>query len=102
MLDAAAESGCAVELNASPHRLDLNDVHVAMAKERGVLVSIAADAHAPGELAQLEHGIAIARRGGLTPDDVLNCKPLDALRAWLEARRARAISARAVSAPAAS
>lgn len=92
MLDAAAESGCAVELNASPHRLDLNDVHCAMAKERGVLVSIAADAHAPSELAQLDHGIAIARRGGLTPDDVLNAKPLDDLRAWLTARRTRALA----------
>lgn len=90
MLDAAAESGCAVELNASPHRLDLHDRHVAMAKERGVPVSIAADAHAPGELANLEHGIAIARRGGLTPEDVLNCRPLDELRAWLGARRTRA------------
>ncbi|UJR83510.1 DNA polymerase/3'-5' exonuclease PolX [Sandaracinus amylolyticus] len=90
MLDAAAESGCAVELNASPHRLDLHDRHCAMAKERGVPVSIAADAHAPGELLQLEHGIAIARRGGLTPDDVLNCRPLDALREWLHARRQRA------------
>jgi histidinol phosphatase-like PHP family hydrolase len=90
MLDAAAESGCAVELNASPHRLDLDARGVAMAKERGVLVAIAADAHSPEELGQLEHGIAVARRGGLTPDDVLNCKPLDALRAWLAARRARA------------
>lgn len=89
MLDAAAESGCAVELNASPHRLDLHDRHVAMAKERGVLVSIAADAHSPAELRQLEHGIAIARRGGLTPEDVLNCRPLEELRAWLAARRTR-------------
>ncbi|MDQ3035027.1 MAG: PHP domain-containing protein [Myxococcota bacterium] len=93
MLDAAAESGCAAELNASPHRLDLDDRHCAMAKERGVLVSIAADAHAPGELAQLEHGIAIARRGGLTAEDVLNCKTLSELRAWLAARRARAVGA---------
>lgn len=89
MLEAAAESGCAVELNASPHRLDLNDIQCAMAKERGVLVSIAADAHAPSELMQLEHGIAIARRAGLTPDDVLNCMPLNELRTWLAERRNR-------------
>jgi DNA polymerase (family 10) len=90
MLDAAAESGCAVELNSSPHRLDLEARHVAMAKERGVLVSIAADAHATGELRYLEHGIAVGRRGGLTAEDVLNARSLDELRAWLAARRARA------------
>lgn len=45
LLDACAESGCAIELNANPQRLDLSARHAAMAKERGVLVSIAADAH---------------------------------------------------------
>lgn len=88
-LDACAESGCAVELNANPHRLDLNEQHLAMAKERGVLVSIAADAHAVEELDNLEYGVTIARRAGLTPDDVLNARPLDGLREWLAARRAR-------------
>lgn len=89
-LDACAASGCAVELNGSPHRLDLSASHLAMARARGVLVSIAADAHATAELAQLAHGIAIARRAGLTAQDVLNARSLDELRAWLRARRARA------------
>lgn len=89
-LDACAESGCAVELNANPHRLDLNEHHLAMAKERGVLVSIAADAHSVDELDNLDYGVTIARRAGLTPEDVLNARPLDELRAWLDARRARA------------
>lgn len=89
-LDACAQSGCAVELNANPHRLDLNERHLAMAKERGVLVSIAADAHSVDELDHLEYGVTIARRAGLTPDDVLNARPLEALREWLAARRARA------------
>ncbi|MCZ7685635.1 MAG: PHP domain-containing protein [Sandaracinaceae bacterium] len=89
-LDACAASGCAVELNANPHRLDLNEGHLTMAKERGVLVSIAADAHSVDELDNLEHGVTIARRAGLTPDDVLNARPLEALRAWLAARRERA------------
>lgn len=89
-LDACAAHGCAVELNANPHRLDLNEAHLAMAKERGVLVSIAADAHSVDELDNLEHGVAIARRAGLTPDDVLNARPLEALREWLAARRERA------------
>jgi DNA polymerase (family 10) len=90
MLDAAKENGCAVELNSSPHRLDLDSTNVAMAKERGVLVSIAADAHSTNELAWLEHGIAVARRGGLTPEDVLNARTLAELEQWLAQRKARA------------
>ncbi len=85
-LDACAEGGCAVELNANPQRLDLNEIHCAMAKERGVLVSISPDAHSAQALAHLEHGVTIARRAGLGPDDVLNCLPLDRLEAWLDGR----------------
>ncbi len=89
-LDACAASGCAVELNGSPHRLDLEPRWLAMAKERGVLVSIAADAHATDELSHLAHGVTIARRAGLGPEDVLNTRTLVELRSWLAARRARA------------
>ncbi len=89
-LDACAASGCAVELNGSAHRLDLGARELRMAKERGVLVSIAADAHAPEEIEEhLTHGVTIARRAGLTPDDVLNAMTLARLREWLAARRAR-------------
>ena len=86
-LDACAEGGCAAELNANPQRLDLNEVHCAMARERGVLVSISADAHSAQALAHLDHGITIARRAGLTPEDVLNTFPLDRLESWLDGRR---------------
>lgn len=89
LLDAAAASGCAVELNCSPQRLDLSAEHLAMAKERGVLVSIAADAHSAAALSHLEHGIVLARRAGLGPEDVLNTRSLPELRGWLAARRAR-------------
>jgi DNA polymerase (family 10) len=93
LLDACAANGCAVELNGSAHRLDFGAKELAMAKERGILVSIAADAHAIGEIAEhLDHGLAVARRAGLTPDDVLNTKPLPALRTWLAARRTKAAS----------
>ncbi len=92
-LDACAENGCAVELNSSPHRLDLNEQHLAMAKARGLLVSIAADAHCIADLDFLDYGVAIARRAGLTAEDVLNCRPLPELRAWLSARRTRALAA---------
>ena len=87
-LDACAESGCAVELNANPQRLDLNEIHCAMAKERGVLVSISPDAHSAQALSHLDHGVTIARRAGLTPEDVLNSFPLERLEAWLDGRGA--------------
>ncbi|MBX3245852.1 MAG: hypothetical protein KF901_01580 [Myxococcales bacterium] len=83
VLEACATAHCAVELNASPHRLDLDAEHLAKAKARGVLVSIAADAHATAELENLRYGVAIARRAGLTAEDVLNTRPLPDLRAWL-------------------
>lgn len=92
MLQAAREHGCAVELNASPHRLDLDARGCAAAKERGVLVSIAADAHAPHELRNLEHGIAVARHAGLSAEDVLNARTLDELRAWFAGRRRCALA----------
>ncbi len=89
VLDACAASGVAVELNAHPHRLDLNAEHLRMAKERGVPVSINADAHIGGGLQHLEHGVAVARRAGLRPEDVLNTRPLAELRASLAAGRER-------------
>jgi len=85
MLDALAERGAAVELNCHPQRLDLNEHWLAEAKERGVLVSISADAHSTQGLSHLSYGIDIARRAGLTAEDVLNTRPLEALRMWLSA-----------------
>lgn len=93
LLDACAASGCAVELNANPQRLDLSAEHLAIARERKVLVSIAADAHSADALSHLDYGVTIARRAGLTADDVLNARDLDALTAWLAARKARARAA---------
>ncbi len=83
LLEACAASGCAVELNANPQRLDLNESWLALAKELGVVVSIAADAHSTGALAHLDYGVTIARRAGLTAEDVLNSRSLEELRAWL-------------------
>ena len=77
VLEAAAEKGCFVELNAQPERLDLNDVYCRRAKDLGVKVSIGADAHWHTDLDYLTHGVDQARRGWLEPDDVLNTKPWD-------------------------
>jgi DNA polymerase (family 10) len=77
----------AVELNGHPERLDLNDRYLAMAKEWGLLIAIDTDAHSLGGLDFLEYGIVVARRAHLTIDDVLNAKPLDELKAWLNEKR---------------
>ena len=75
----ARERGCFLELNAHPARLDIDDMACRMAKDEGVLVSIATDAHSPQEFANLEFGIGQARRGWLGPQDVLNTRALAAL-----------------------
>jgi len=88
VLDACVRGKTAVELNANPQRLDLCVEHLQKARARGLKVSIAADAHAAAGLDCLAFGVAIARRAGLTPDDVLNCLPLPQLKTWIAARRA--------------
>ncbi len=72
IMDTALEYGCYLEINASPRRLDLNDIHTKMAKERGLKLSISTDAHSISQLQNLKYGINQARRGWLTADDVLN------------------------------
>jgi DNA polymerase (family 10) len=86
ILEAAAELSVAVELNANPNRLDLNDVHVHRAKELGVPVVISTDAHNPAGLLDMRFGVDQARRGWLGPDDVLNTRSLADFRAWLGRR----------------
>jgi DNA polymerase (family 10) len=81
VLAAAARAGAAVELNASPERLDLNDLQVRLAKQAGVPVVISTDAHSTGQLEQLRYGVDVARRGWLERADVANAQPLERLRA---------------------
>ena len=75
ILRAAKERGCFVELNAQPDRLDLDDANCRLARELGVKVAIATDAHAPGEFNFIRYGVGQARRGWLEKDDVLNTRP---------------------------
>jgi DNA polymerase (family 10) len=83
VLEAAAELGVAVELNANPNRLDLNDVHVLRAKALGVKVVISTDAHSPAGLRNMRFGVDQARRGWLNPSDVLNASTFAELSGWL-------------------
>jgi DNA polymerase (family 10) len=83
---AAAKSGVALEINASPYRLDLDDMHARRAKELGVLITINTDAHSEEDYDMLPYGVAIARRAGLTKDDVINTWSPDKLLKWLKKR----------------
>ncbi|WP_457597718.1 DNA polymerase/3'-5' exonuclease PolX [Hydrogenimonas sp.] len=82
---ACREEGVALELNAQPERLDLDDVHAKVAKEAGVLISVATDAHDIPSLDFMSYGINQARRGWLEKGDILNCRTLRQLRAFLKA-----------------
>ena len=90
VFDAAAAAGVALEINAQPHRLDLDDVHARAARARGVRLMIDSDAHSTTELGALRWGITVARRAWLTADDVLNTRPVEAFRASLRRNRNRA------------
>jgi DNA polymerase (family 10) len=83
VIEACAGRGCFLELNSQPQRLDLEDTACQLAAEHGIAVSIASDAHRPDDFALLEGGVAEARRGWLEAGDVLNTRPLTALRALL-------------------
>lgn len=89
VLDAAREAGAALELNAQPDRLDLNDKNCRLAKEAGVPVAISSDAHLASQLANLRYGVFVARRGWLEKGDVLNTLPVAELRRRLGSRGAR-------------
>jgi DNA polymerase (family 10) len=88
VVDAAARTGTALEINAAPERLDLKDTHVRLARERGVRLEIGTDAHTRGHLHHMALGISVARRGWVEPKDVLNTLPLEALRQVLGHRAA--------------
>jgi DNA polymerase (family 10) len=74
VMQAARERGVAIELNGYPDRLDLDDVHCKTAKEMGIKISIATDAHSLDDLLYMRFGIGQARRGWLEPGDVLNTR----------------------------
>jgi len=84
---ACARTGTALEINASPQRLDLPSDHIRAARDAGVRFAIDSDAHSVSDLGNMPYGIGTAQRGWLTPDDVINTWPLEALRAFLRKRR---------------
>ena len=77
VLTAAAKHKVAMELNAYPDRLDLNDVNLRQAKQHGVKTVINTDAHHTSHMEKIQYGILQARRAWLTKEDVLNTLPVD-------------------------
>jgi DNA polymerase (family 10) len=86
---AAKEHDVAVELNAQPDRLDLNDVHLLRAREIGVKIVINTDAHNTGQIQLIKYGVDQARRGWLEKRHVLNAMAGPQFEAWLKQRRQR-------------
>ena len=80
VMEAAAETGTALETNAHYERLDLNDVNARRAAEMGVRIAISTDAHHPDQMWMMELGVHTVRRGWLRREDVLNTLPLRSLR----------------------
>jgi len=74
MLDAAADTGTVLEINAYPNRLDLSDVNARKAKNKGVKIAIGTDAHNTGHLGLMEFGVDVARRGWLEKGDIMNTR----------------------------
>ena len=87
VLAAARDHGKAVEINASPERLDLSDAHARRAGALGVPVAIDTDTHYLRELDNVDLGVAVARRAWLGPGQILNTRPLDELLAWARPSR---------------
>jgi DNA polymerase (family 10) len=88
IIEAAAETGTWIELNAAPKRLDLDWRWWPLAKEKGVKCVINPDAHGVERLQDLWFGIGAARKGWLTKEDVMNCLPLGKIESALEKKRA--------------
>ena len=91
VIDRAGELGVAIEINADPHRLDLDWRYLHYAKDRGVRIPICPDAHTPAGLRNIRYGVGIARKGWLTKEDVLNTRDTDELLAFFADQRAHRV-----------
>lgn len=89
VFEAAGRAGVAIEINADPHRLDLDWRVLRRAREAGVMISIGADAHSLAGLANVDYGVGIARKGGLGAADILNCLDAGEFVRFAQKRRPR-------------
>jgi DNA polymerase (family 10) len=87
IVEKAAAQGVALEINADPHRLDLDWRVLRRARAGGAMISIGADAHSISGIGNVEFGVGMARKGWLGPDDILNARSVEEFTAY--ARRGR-------------
>ncbi len=87
IIDEAAKTGVAIELNAHPYRLDIDWRLCKVAKGKGVKIAINPDAHDEEGLSHTTFGIGIARKGWLEPNNILNTLDLDQIKTFLQERR---------------
>ena len=87
VINAAADYGKAIEINAHPMRLDLDWRFLKYAKEKDVHIFINPDAHKVNGLQDVGYGVGIARKGWLEPKDVVNCKNLQQVSTYLKIKR---------------
>lgn len=87
VIDAAAELGVCIEINASPHRFDLDWRHCKYARDKGVPISINPDAHTRDGVADIFYGVGIARKGWLRKKDVLNTKTAKEITKWFSTKK---------------
>jgi len=80
LAQAAARSGCLLELNGHPERMDLPDTLAAAAKQRGVRFVLSTDSHQPNNLTFMRYAVDLARRAGLEARDIVSTRPLDEFR----------------------
>ncbi len=88
----AKETQTAIEINAYPKRLDLNDTAARQARDAGVMLTISTDTHSLDQLDQMVFGLGVARRAWLEPRHLLNGLPLPELLQWIARKRRRLAS----------
>ncbi len=92
IIDACAEEGVVIELNAHPYRLDLDWRWIQYALSKGVKISINPDAHAIEGYQDMYYGICVARKGGLSAADTFNAFSLEMMEKWFEERKKRTLA----------
>ncbi len=86
IMQAAAEHGKCLEINANPERLDLSDLLAAAAADHGVNLVINTDAHATSQFGLMRYGVQVAQRAGLTKESILNTRTREEFKSWLSDR----------------
>jgi len=89
LIEAAAKHGVAIEINANPHRLDLDWRYLRTAKEKGVKIAIGPDSHAVKGMEDFRYGVGIARKGWLAREDVINCLSAGEIASFFQNRKRR-------------